>query len=1295
MPVQGQLWFATDTTAGVAADSRVVRINDDGTNLTTVRSNVGAPPVAPSDIALYPQAGVYFLITHDVTTGQGGSLLMGTIGGGAPTVIENFAANYIVNAVAVDTVYNLVFVGIQDAGGNAAVSGIKEYQFNPITHAVTANGLFTTAALDGKAADPFSGQDTLDVRDFDLIPGNTNLYFTEERFDTVHTQGVYRVDWLSGSFPPTIRVVSAAQFPDDHSQGTIRDIEIGNAMVYFSVHSAAPFSSTSPADPNYVPAQNNIWFVPAGSTNAAATALVLGGLPGGAHFFPGDMVYDASTSQLYVESEEDGAANASGFSDDVIYVFQLDPTGTAGALIHTFAMSPAFGNRANIDALAFDSLPLLDVTGTSSHPQAGGAAVTLLTAVPTLSVPDQDFFNTYFASATVVLSGAVAAGDDSLSVLASALSGTSITASYNSASHTLTLTGYDTNTHYQQALLGVRYTATGPNGDYAGANANRIVTWNISDGTSAAGTNQDTTTFSVQANQPPVAADHVGSSNEDETVSVGSAFLLGGATDPENDTLSLVGVSNATHGSASFDSGTGIVTFIPTPDYAGLATFDFAISDGHGNTDAGTMSITIASVNDAPVLADADVVLAGLAEDSAVPTGTAGTLVSGLIDFNPPAAGLNNASDPDGTSSIGIAIIGSDAHGSLYYSTDGGTSWIAAGPVSNSHALLLAADSLTRVCFRPSGDVNGTLDAAITFRAWDQSSGTNGSYADAGANGGTSAFSSATDSARLNVNAIEDAPVVVNGTTATLAGIVEDDTNPPGDSVANLFGGHYSDAADDQAASGGSSADPFGGIAITANGSSAATGQWQWLNGAAWTNIGAASDTHVILFTPSAMIRFLPATNYDGPAPDLVAHLVDNRIGFSNSDVTIGTGIDFFSTGTVTLGETIAAVNDAPVNHVPASQLVSEDNTLTFNSVNSNLISITDVDSGSDPLSVTLSVSHGTLTLSGTAGLSFANGDGSGDATMQFSGSLTTINAALAGLVYSPAADFNGNDSLSIATDDLGHNGSGTALLDSDSVALGVNAVEDAPVVVAGTNATLAAILEDAADPPGDSVANLFGGHYSDAADDQAANGGSSADPFGGIAITANGSSAATGQWQWLNGATWTNIGAASDTHVILFTPSAMIRFLPAENYNGPAPDLVAHLADNRIGFSDGDVTIGTSIDFFSADTVTLGETIISVNDGPVLTDANVTLPSLVEDSAVPTGTAGALVSSLVDFNPPATGLNNVSDADGTLIGMAIVGSDARGTLYYSTNGGTNWIAADPVSDSHAPLLAADGLTRI
>jgi hypothetical protein len=146
-------------------------------------------------------------------------------------------------------------------------------------------------------------------------------------------------------------------------------------------------------------------------------------------------------------------------------------------------------------------------------------------------------------------------------------------------------------------------------------------------------------------------------------------------------------------------------------------------------------------------------------------------------------------------------------------------------------------------------------------------------------------------------------------------------------------------------------------------------------------------------------------------------------------------------------------VNDAPVNSVPGNQSTNEDTALTFKSANSNLISISDVDAGSNAVKVTLGVTHGKLTLSGISGLNFTAGS-NGTANMTFTGTIANVNTALSDLKFDPDANYNGSAALTITTDDQGNTGNGGAKTDSDSVNITVNAVNDAPDAVNDTATT-------------------------------------------------------------------------------------------------------------------------------------------------------------------------------------------------------------------------------------------------
>ncbi len=142
-----------------------------------------------------------------------------------------------------------------------------------------------------------------------------------------------------------------------------------------------------------------------------------------------------------------------------------------------------------------------------------------------------------------------------------------------------------------------------------------------------------------------------------------------------------------------------------------------------------------------------------------------------------------------------------------------------------------------------------------------------------------------------------------------------------------------------------------------------------------------------------------------------------------------------------TLAVSVTAVNDAPVNAVPGAQTVAEDAVLVFGA--GKLISVADTDANGGNEKITLSVQHGTLNLATEAGLT-VTGDGTGQVVL--TGDLAHLNAALNGLSYKGAQDFNGNDTLTITTNDQGNTGSGGAQSDTDTIALTVTAVNDAPV---------------------------------------------------------------------------------------------------------------------------------------------------------------------------------------------------------------------------------------------------------
>ena len=106
----------------------------------------------------------------------------------------------------------------------------------------------------------------------------------------------------------------------------------------------------------------------------------------------------------------------------------------------------------------------------------------------------------------------------------------------------------------------------------------------------------------------------------------------------------------------------------------------------------------------------------------------------------------------------------------------------------------------------------------------------------------------------------------------------------------------------------------------------------------------------------------------------------------------------------------INAVNDPPVLNAPTgAQVTQEDTTLVFSTARGNAISITDVDdTGAQyQLRFAIPANAGSLDLATTSGLVSVSGNGTN--SLIVTGTIATLNAALDGLRYTPAPDFNGS----------------------------------------------------------------------------------------------------------------------------------------------------------------------------------------------------------------------------------------------------------------------------------------------
>jgi VCBS repeat-containing protein len=186
----------------------------------------------------------------------------------------------------------------------------------------------------------------------------------------------------------------------------------------------------------------------------------------------------------------------------------------------------------------------------------------------------------------------------------------------------------------------------------------------------------------------------------------------------------------------------------------------------------------------------------------------------------------------------------------------------------------------------------------------------------------------------------------------------------------------------------------------------------------------------------------------DPTGPNNTPGLNDGNPPPATSATVTQTTTDGDGNKTTTVEDIKIPVNLAPLTFAPLQQAANEDTALVFSSAHGNAISVFDADTAL--LTVTVAVTHGVVSLSGVTGLTFASGDGSGDATMTFSGTQDAINAALEGMSFTPATEFSGQASVSVTTSD-GHSTSAT-----DTVAITVAAVNVAPVIAQPNSPTMA-----------------------------------------------------------------------------------------------------------------------------------------------------------------------------------------------------------------------------------------------
>jgi VCBS repeat-containing protein len=225
-------------------------------------------------------------------------------------------------------------------------------------------------------------------------------------------------------------------------------------------------------------------------------------------------------------------------------------------------------------------------------------------------------------------------------------------------------------------------------------------------------------TFDIAAgNSAPVANNDglfVGPYLEDMAISIAAITLTANDVDPDTgQTLSIVSVSDAQHGSVALVSGN--VVFTPDANYAGPASFTYVVSDGALTSNAASVTLSLIPVPDAPAASDRQVTIA---EDGSY------TVSSADFAFSDPDAG-------DVLQSVKIVSL-----------PGSGTLTLGGVPVAPGQSIAVA--SVSQLSFTPSANAHGSPLSSFAFTVSD----------------GT--LDSAAKTFSINVTAGSDTPVAVD-----------------------------------------------------------------------------------------------------------------------------------------------------------------------------------------------------------------------------------------------------------------------------------------------------------------------------------------------------------------------------------------------------------------------------------------------------------------------------------------------------------------------------------------------------
>ena len=518
-----------------------------------------------------------------------------------------------------------------------------------------------------------------------------------------------------------------------------------------------------------------------------------------------------------------------------------------------------------------------------------------------------------------------------------------------------------------------------PTAGYRGTDS---FTYKANDGT----TNSAEATVTIKVNAVPAAVNNSYSVNEDAVLTVTQANgVLANDTDADSDTLTAVVASQPTHGTLSMNPN-GSFTYTPQANYHGTDTFTYKANDGTTDSAAATVTITINSINDAPVaVADSYTVNVGGTLTTTTTTGV-----------------LANDTDADGDT-LTAAVVTQPTHGTLNFNPNGTFTYTPTAGYRGT-------DSFT---YKANDGTTNSAEATVTIKVNAVPAAVNNSY---------------------SVN--EDAVLTVTQANGVLA----NDTDADSDTLTAVVAS--------QPTHGTLSMNPNGSFTYTPQANYHGTDTFTYKANDGTTDSAAATVTITINSINDAPLAV--ADSYTVNVGGTLTTTTTNGVLANDTDAdgnaltaavvtqpTHGT-LTFNTNGTFTYTPTAgyrgtdsftykandgnvnsaAATVTIKVNAVPVaagdSFSVNEDAVLTVSVANGVLVNDTDADSDTLTPTVVTQPAHGTVSMN-------ANGT----------------------FTYTPAANYHGTDSFTYKVND------GTADSADATVTITVAPVNDAPVAAA------------------------------------------------------------------------------------------------------------------------------------------------------------------------------------------------------------------------------------------------------